>query len=87
MPEIVVVHAVDLPVDLIGSRPVQRAKAAYVIAAKTRCDADHLGKVTPVQRNVLHHVVGNRHRLRLRGGIKGESRRRNFDSRGLLLQL
>src|SRR5439155_532462 len=32
VPQIVVVHAVDLPVDLIGTRSVEGAEAAHVVA-------------------------------------------------------
>ncbi len=86
MPEVVVVHTVDLPVDLVGPRAIERTEAAHVVAAEARCNTDHLREVTAVQRNVLHHVVGNRHRLRLSGGVEGKSGRGNFDGGGLLLQ-
>ena len=38
VPEVVVVHSVDLPVDLIRARSVQRAEATNVVAAKSRLD-------------------------------------------------
>ena len=56
MPEIVVVYAVDLPIDLIGARSIQRTEAAHVVAAKARLDGNQLREIPPVQRNVLHHV-------------------------------
>ena len=87
MPEIVIVHPVDLPVDLVRPRTVQRAEATNVITAKTRCNRNHLREVPPVQRHVLHHVVGNRHGLGLRGGIERQRSRGNFHGGGLLLKL
>src|SRR5229473_382256 len=53
VPEVVVVNAVDLPVDLIGAGSIDRAEAARGITSKARRDADQLREVTPVQWDVL----------------------------------
>ncbi len=70
MPEVVVIHAVDLPVDLVGAGAVQRAKAADVVAAEARLNSNELREIAPVQRCVLHHVVSDSHALRRGGGIQ-----------------
>src|SRR6266516_2532297 len=51
VPEIVVVHAVDLPIDLIGAGAIERAEAAHVITAEARGYGNQLGEVAAVQRN------------------------------------
>ena len=87
MPEVVIVDAIDLPVDLVGACAIQRTKTADVVAAEARFNCNHLREVAPVQRNVLHHIVRNGHRLGLRGGVQGQSSGRDFDGSGLLLEL
>ncbi len=86
MPEVIIVHTIDLPVDLVGTRPVERAEAAHVIAAKARCNGDQLREIPTVQRNVLHDIVGNGHGLGLRGGVERQSRCGHFYGGSLLLQ-
>src|SRR5713101_3118292 len=61
VPEVVVVHPIDLPVDLVGASSVERATAAHIVAAETWGNGNQLREVASVQRNVLHHVVGNGH--------------------------
>ena len=54
MPEVVVVRAIDLPVDLVGARAIDRADSRRGIAGETGREADHLREVAAVERNVLH---------------------------------
>src|SRR4029077_402217 len=56
VPEIVVIHAVDLPIDLVRARSIDRTEPANVIATKAWLDGDQLGEVPAVQRQFLHLV-------------------------------
>src|SRR5882762_8362835 len=49
VPEVVVVHAVNLPVHLVGTGSVERAKSADGISAVTWGHGDQLSKVPSVQ--------------------------------------
>src|SRR5713101_5686364 len=80
MPQVVVVHSVNLPIHLIGSRPVQGTKAAGGVASKPRLHCDQLRKVAPVQRGILERSP--RHRRGLEGNVGGG----NFDRDGGLGQ-
>ena len=53
VPEVVVVDAVDLPVDLIGASPIDGAEAAGGVAAEAGCDGDKLGEVATVHGRVV----------------------------------
>ena len=84
VPQIVVVHAVDLPVDLIGTRSVEGAEAAHVVASEARLDGDQLREIPAVQRNVLDHIGGKRHALRLRRRVEGDGALGNLHRRRCL---
>src|SRR6266404_1153388 len=56
VPEIVVVHSIDLPVHLIWPRAVERTKTTDRISAVTRRDGHQLSKVSAIQRQVLDDV-------------------------------
>src|SRR5207249_4484810 len=86
VPEVVVVHTVDLPVDLVRPGAIERTEAAHVVAAEARCNTDHLREVPAVERNVLHHIVGDGHCLRLCCGVESQGSGGYFYCRGLLLQ-
>ena len=86
VPEVIIVHAVDLPIDLIGSGSIERPETAYVITPEARRDGYQLGEVPPVQWHVLDEIGGDRHRLRLGSGVERQRRGGNFHRRGLLLQ-
>src|SRR5262249_5223903 len=67
VPEVVVIHAVNLPIHLVGTRPVEGAEAAHGIAPIAGIHRDQLGEIAPVKGNILHH-------LRLDGlGLSGSS--------------
>ncbi len=48
MPEVVVVHAVDLPVDLVRTGPIERAEAANVVSTKPWFHGDQLGEIAAI---------------------------------------
>ena len=66
VPEVVVVDAVDLPVDLVGASSVERAEAAAAVSTEAGREGDHLGEVAAVERDVFdglgveHGVLGDR---------------------------
>ena len=55
VPEIVVVYAINLPVYLVRAGAVDRSKAAHRITSIPGRNRDQLGKVTPIEGNVLNH--------------------------------
>src|SRR5258708_37921829 len=60
VPEVVVVHAVNLPIDLIGAGGGSRARTPHAIPPRTRGPRNQMQEVTPIQWDVLHHVPGRR---------------------------
>ena len=48
VPEVVIVHAINLPVHLIGAGSIERTEATHVIAAEAGFNRDQLGVVASV---------------------------------------
>ena len=55
VPQVVIVHTVNLPVHLIGASTIERAEAAHVVTTKARFNRDQLREVTSIQRNILNN--------------------------------
>src|ERR1700744_4558686 len=51
MPEVVVIDAGGLPMDLISARAVERAEAARGVAGESGCNADELREVAAIKRH------------------------------------
>ena len=86
VPEVVVIHTVNLPIHLIRARPIERTEATHRVATVTRRSRDQLREIAPVQGNILHDVRSNRHVLGLRRGVQGQRRSGHFHRSGLLLE-
>src|SRR6267378_3195569 len=86
VPEVVVVHSVDLPIILISAGTVHGAEATYRVATIAGRHRDQLGKVSSIQRNVLHDVRSDSHILSRRGCVQRYCGRRDFHCRGSRLQ-
>ena len=84
MPQVVVVHAVDLPVDLVGPSSIQGAVAARRVAAIPRCGSDQLREVSAIQGHDRQITASDGGCLRLGRSIQSQRRRRNFHGGGLL---
>src|SRR6185437_12612230 len=84
VPEVVVVRAVDLPVDQVSAGAVHRSIAAGGVTGKARRETDHLCEVTAIQRNVLHCLAWDRGCLYRRRGVERQAGAADFNRRGLL---
>ena len=78
MPEVIVVHAVNLPVHLVGAGSVHRAEAAHGVPAVARLDSSELGEVATVHRHVLDRLGGQDIVLGGGGRIESQRSRGNF---------
>ena len=78
VPEIVVVHAVNLPVHLVGAGSVQRAEATHGITAVAGLHRGELREVTAVHRHVLDRLGGQDIVLGGAGRIESQRSRGNF---------
>src|SRR5262249_59326926 len=56
VPEVIVVHTVNLPVHLVGTRPIQGTESAYGISSVTGIYRDQLRKIPPVEWNILDYL-------------------------------
>ena len=73
VPEVVVVDAVDLPVDLVGAGAVERAEAAAAVAAEAGGEGDHLGEVAAVEGDVGDGLGVEHGGLRDGGGVERDA--------------
>src|SRR5260370_3825220 len=82
MPEVVVVDAVDLPIDLIGAGSVDGPEAAGRVSAEAGRYGDELGKVAAVHGGVVDDGAADVCGLGDRGGIEGDGGGGNLHAGG-----
>jgi hypothetical protein len=74
VPEVVVIDAVDLPVDLVGAGAIDGATAVDGVASEAGGDGDELGKVAAVHGRVVDDGRGDVGGLGDGGGVEGDVR-------------
>ena len=79
MPEIVIVRAVNLPVDLVATGPVNRPEAPERVARKPGSHSDHLREISPVQWDILNRFAGEHGCLRRSGRVERQAGGVHFD--------
>src|SRR5260370_34875309 len=82
MPEVVVVDAVGLPIDLIGAGSVGGRAGAGRVSAEAGRYGDELGKVAAVHGGVVDDGAADVCGLGDRGGIEGDGGGVNLDDGG-----